>query len=645
METGYHIYFFLPKGEPKDYEPINKYSDIFFNNGIYDITTITYDEIVGENNTFVFPSEILDDLKNVVVMVPTILDTFNSLSYSGVEYAMRIYFKYISAKKQNFRIVLLGVEEEFSFWNHCKYGNFLKCPNVDYVIFNISTIKAYRNSILPKKLNNCTIVWNECVEALKALNVKPPASYKTHHSITNEWSIYRWSKYIGVENVNIQREINDFLYFNYLKSIYSESVITTELIEFVNKTGKILLIDDEEGKGWSDFFRTFCGKSQFQAIGDEFKRMSRTEIVNLSKQTVDAFKPDVVILDLRLHDDDYGEKDPLKLSGHAVFEQIKSINKGIQVIVFSASNKIWNYLPLSYDGIAIKESPEQSVRKSYTKECVEKLGSMINRGITRGSWLKDVYARIVQISACITKSSLFIDRRDAIISNLTIAFDLLSRNDYDYNPKYLAYSYLQLYIVIEKFLEEDAIYQEINNEAWVFGKYIVARWKKIDKSSICDYAITHGPGYKMGLNLGDSQKNWWKETHFKMSSVLLFGYGIKDIGKHPWNKIKDVRNQKAGHPEKGDVTQSEFIMLLDFMNYIFNETNRRYTSIDNSLPRISSATITLMGRDCQAKLNNSDQNLPLYFDKLKPKLKVGDCIDVEIITTNGKPSALSYIIK
>ena len=46
------------------------------------------------------------------------------------------------------------------------------------------------------------------------------------------------------------------MYFNYLKVIYSESEVCFSDF-FVNEKGKVLLIDDEVGKGWSTFFKTF----------------------------------------------------------------------------------------------------------------------------------------------------------------------------------------------------------------------------------------------------------------------------------------------------------------------------------------------------------------------------------------------------
>ena len=643
----YDTFYFLPAGEPKENESAQKYSTIYSNVGINNIAIVTNDRI-KKRESFILLPEVINHKGNIILLIPSILDVFNALSYDGVEYAMRLYFKYAEQKKENFQIVVLGTEEESAFWNHCKYSAFLKCPHVKYAINNVFEIKEQLQFIQMQREDIWIMNWNECRESIKAINITPPASYKTHHSITNEWSIYRWSKYIGVDNVNIQREIDDFLYFNYLKALNTESVITATQGKFVNQKGKILLIDDEEGKGWAAFFSPFCNQSKFQAIGDGFKKMSRDEVIYITEQVVTSYNPDVIILDLRLLDGDFDETDPLKLTGHAVFEKIKTINKGIQVIIFSASNKIWNYLPLSYDGIVLKESPEQSIRYYYTKECIEKLGAIIDRGIIRGCWLKEVYARISTINDLILKSSLFQNTKNEVVSNFEIAFELLSKNNYDAIPKYLAYSYLQLYIVIEKYLQEDSVCKEVNNEMVILDRHIVARWEKDGNLTYSKYAIKwDGSKYIVGFDekTNNDKKFVWKETNFKMSALLLLGYGVKNVGKNAWQQINHVRNNKAGHPERGNITLKEYENLLDFMIFIFNEANRQCAPMDYSLPRISSAKVTFVGKDCQAQLEDGSSNLPLQFEKVKPKLNIGDKIDVEIIIKNGKPSFLRYIIR
>src|SRR6218665_981767 len=55
-----------------------------------------------------------------VIFVPTIFDNENSMSYGGVDFAIRWYFHAISLNTElKFKIVLLGTEEKSSFYQNC----------------------------------------------------------------------------------------------------------------------------------------------------------------------------------------------------------------------------------------------------------------------------------------------------------------------------------------------------------------------------------------------------------------------------------------------------------------------------------------------------------------------------------------------
>ena len=185
---------------------VESYQSIFNSFELKDIEIVSYDRAVD----LVFVSDIISAKDSLVLLIPTILDPFNAYSYDGVEYALKYYFHFVSIKKCDFQIILLGAEEESAFWRHCEYSSFLKCPHVSYLKNNIYPIKEYLDRIESVAMDDMD--WAYCGERLKQLDIKKPASYKTHHSITNEWSIYRWSKYLGVENVEIQKEIRKIPY-------------------------------------------------------------------------------------------------------------------------------------------------------------------------------------------------------------------------------------------------------------------------------------------------------------------------------------------------------------------------------------------------------------------------------------------------
>lgn len=642
--------FFLPKDESR-----TKYSELFSKENIDEIEFVPYDHIMDKNVFASVVNKLSTQEEDTLIMIPVILDSFNSYSYDGVEIALRIYFNYVVLHKNNFWIIILGTEDESAFWHHCTYSNFLNCPHVDYVKYNLFHIRSFLQKKLPVRERNWSIDWNLCRERLVKVNVRPPASYKTHHSITNEWCIYRWCKYLGIEEIPVSKDIEDYLYFNYLKSIYPESGIERHNVEIVGN-GRILLVDDECNKGWDIFFRELLKSNQeiqFDSIGSNFKNLSAEDIEETTIRKIIDFKPTVVILDLRLNDNDFDVASPHEMIGAKILSRIKcEINKGIQVIAFSASNKVWNYLPLASDGVIVKESPEMSAQEGNTRKCLLDMCDKIVKCISKSNSLIPIYKKIRQIESLLINYDYFQQNTGELLGNMKVAFDLLCNNDFQEIKKYFAYSYLQLYIILERFLQESEVYKIdfSKNEATVFGRYVVARWHKINRQlKICDYAIkSDGKSFCIGIDDGRSDtKQWWLDTEFKMSAVLIMGYGIKDLKNHVWVDVRDVRNKKAGHPEQGYVTEEDYLRLLDFMIFIFDGKNRKYASLDCSLPKIETAIVSANTSIFQAKLKDSEDsnNYPLVFSGNKVKLKLNDEIIVKVLLKKEKINELIFVEK
>lgn len=417
---------------------VESYQGIFNNFGLIDTEIVSYVRAVNH----VFVDNIISDKDSLILLIPTILDPFNAYSYDGVEYALKYYCHFVSIKKGDFQIILLGTEEESSFWKHCEYSSFLKCPHVSYLKNNVYPLKEYLAHIEAIVFD---MDWTCCIDRLKQVNVKKPASYKTHHSITNEWSIYRWSKYLSIENIAIQKDIEEFLYFNYLKAIYPESKIDNPKSFLIAEKGKVLLIDDEVGKGWHTFFKSFLSFSHnvtFDSIGSNYKNLSKEDIIAQTEAKIKEFDPDVVLLDLRLHDTDFEDKSPSELTGAKVFEKIKNYNKGIQIVIFSASNKVWNYLPFASDGVILKESPENSVKRNYSKEAMTNLKDSLANALQKGHFLNPLYKDIVRIQQNLPKN----DFGNSVCKQFDLAFYLISKAE---RKEQYAFAYVSLYMIIE----------------------------------------------------------------------------------------------------------------------------------------------------------------------------------------------------
>ncbi|TDQ08873.1 hypothetical protein [Pedobacter metabolipauper] len=192
------------------------------------------------------------------------------------------------------------------------------------------------------------------------------------HSMANEWGVIQLDKIANLGSLTastpaLQRKPS--LYFKYLLSVnrsrtaasVADNVTSTpNLIPAAGK--KILYIDDEGDKGW------------VQALTKIFNRATVVPLTgnNLSEANFMAdiraqinLEWDLILLDLRLlpwKEDIAGTVHPIGYySGTKILAEIKTINEGAQVMIFTASNKAWNMrdlIDLGADGYYIKESPK-----------------------------------------------------------------------------------------------------------------------------------------------------------------------------------------------------------------------------------------------------------------------------------------------
>jgi hypothetical protein len=260
------------------------------------------------------------------------------------------------------------------FLIHNEYFNILKSKNIFLIPFSKKAFKEIEN-ILP---NPFTI--EELPEQIAKLKLDVPNNYEDNHSIANEWAIYRWTKCIGIEpNQDLEKildRITNNLYFKYLKiinPIQSSDLIKKENI-IIRKSSnpRVLIIDDEIEKGWNELFAyilTDINNIYLDFIGDRFTNWTSEKIINDSVKKIISDDIDIVILDFRLNFDDYKLNNPKEVTSVKLLNEIKKINPGIQVIVFSATQKIWNLQSLQEaeaNGFIIKESPENT-SSNFTK--------------------------------------------------------------------------------------------------------------------------------------------------------------------------------------------------------------------------------------------------------------------------------------
>lgn len=315
----------------------------------------------------------------------------SSLSdFNGLRLATHI--RCTSNTNQLSRIFIYGFVEMESLINH-EYFNILKTRNVYLIPFSKKSFKQY--SELPMIQFSMLDLRNQ----LSMLKLDIPQDYEDNHSIINEWAIYRWAKFIGIdlndELVIISDKIKHNLYFKYLRTIHpidSSKLLSKETLKIKAKgIPRILLIDDDANKGWNEllaYLITDINEFYSDYIGDGFKNLTSEEIIQESIRKIIEDEIDIVILDFRLNQNDFNNKNPVDITSVKLLKEIKRINPGIQVLIFSATNKIWNYFVLQdggkgADGFVLKESPENSINGNFTVESILSLVNQLNNAVKR----------------------------------------------------------------------------------------------------------------------------------------------------------------------------------------------------------------------------------------------------------------------
>ena len=265
-----------------------------------------------------------------------------------------------------------------------------------YFIQNDTTIKEFLQRDF-QFLNHQSFIEN----FLKKIEVELPKDYLSHHAIANQWAIYRWAEFLKIDTPALQKNkatIENMLYFKYLLAKYPllEKSGIKQAPKKTNAHGKVLYIDDEWAKGWSDIFKGYFAKQEnitFKTLEEITKDTKYQELEQFVSQTIETYNPDLIILDMRLIQEDQQNINEKNISGIKILEHIKkNINGGIQVLMLSASGKSQILDEAhKYDilGYIKKEHPQDTATK--TKETFEKLTMLLDIGLEK-QYLKEIWS-------------------------------------------------------------------------------------------------------------------------------------------------------------------------------------------------------------------------------------------------------------
>lgn len=356
--------------------------------------------------------------KTEVVFIKVSLSQ-NYLEYLGLRLAYHIRLTKSLGVKSNIPIVFIA-EESFQF-----LGLTYSEPSILFtggVYLIKETLEDYR--MVTKWFNSGSIKPLENFNSfINTININPPSNYQSHHSIANEWALIRYFSmlkkdehdegYNSLEKKILELDYLKTLHFKYVEAKASRQKFNpkkhayTPLIDGVERM-KIGIIDDEINKGWLAFYKYLFNKSQAKSVAfnDFRKDESRDKLVKVIQnwllESFQSSEPiDIFIIDLRLHDDDFIEQDFDKLSGIQIIKFIEFKNPGVQIIVSTASNKVWNFQKCLKYGVkhfSIKESPETYSSRDDTRASLVHFSKQIT-SVAEKSFLALLYRDIQNLKS------------------------------------------------------------------------------------------------------------------------------------------------------------------------------------------------------------------------------------------------------
>lgn len=477
--------------------------------------------------------------------------TQNFMEYYGIRLACHVRMTSALKVKSQIPIVLISQETCQFLGLTGELSEILFTEGIYLMEDNPKDLNKYIKLFNKNKLKSLTNI----DDFLFKMKIKPCAEYDSHHAIANEWSLLRWSNILQIGEFDesfttIKQNIEGLLYYKYLSLINPLSDDRLSPNINLKGKGKVLYIDDEWNKGWNTIFKhIFKSNSsyEFKTVEYDFSDKEFSVGGPIIESEIEAFDPDIVILDLRLFKEDF-EKDrnPENLSGFKILEEIKKKNLGIQVILFTASNKVWNFQKLQIAGadyFILKNSPENIINSDSTLDSIKNFKKSIEKASEK-AFIKNLIIFCKKISGFL-KSVDYVENREyeflikSLESQLKVCISALTLIDVE-RPVTIDISFLSFYNFLElfkkyylKYSDKDYRYQigyedTIMYEYKLNGNKLIKTEPFIKKSSSFDpslsfflvalfidyFEIDNAPYAKSKsiIELGNSRNNYFHGT-------------------------------------------------------------------------------------------------------------------------------------
>jgi hypothetical protein len=386
------------------------YDDSFFSKT--EIAPSNFDEELDNRiHTFLVNNR-ENNIKTITIPISI---TDNYMDFSGLTFAHHVRL----TRELNFcdvPIIFYGALELEQILKLTPLARILLSSNILYVDITKYSFEKIQDAIQSYKAKNI-----EIKDLLNYLYVEAPSNYDSHHSTANEWALLRYSSILEkAEKVlkfeNLSTKIKDLhypktLHFKYLEAFSNRQKINTKKHTYTPsirgiRDKRIAIIDDDINKGWFEFYDYLLSINDAQVeayknFNNDFSKIILIEnIQKWLKETIrNENQIDFFIIDLRLHEDDFTENDFDKLSGIQLIKFIKTENPGIQIVVSTASNKVWSFQHcMKYNVLeySVKESQETFNSSSETRLSLNHFCDQIEKA-SKKSFLAQIFSDIKQV--------------------------------------------------------------------------------------------------------------------------------------------------------------------------------------------------------------------------------------------------------
>lgn len=481
----------------------------------------------------------------------------DSISTANNELVLDItlYIRLMLHECQKTALSCILIVSDFSFEAYKGYG----AKSMVLMTQGISLVNS--ESVIDAVKNARPLTPGEYVEGfLNLIKIEPQEKIEGRHSIANEWGAEALFNVIagGVKSSIIPVKTSSSLYFKYSNVAAIDANDVTKIIEgrvsqYLTKKVIIpdkfnyLLIDDEAGKGWDKVLNSLLPNAKQDLWNHPIN--SYEELSEEIKHKISKEYYDIIFLDLRMAG--VTEENILKpedFSGMKILKAIKKINKGIQVIMLTATNKAWNLQALidaGANGYYMKESPEYHFPLKYSEQNALTFVNTINSCLDN-SCLQYIVAQ--QNSLCLPTDS---ELSDNVTSQLSIAISLILKAK-------TASEYALAYISLEQIFE-------------IASKYLI---RQESKGNTIAYYFTEDTRercclYKAGIRQGllESSKGGVPLALWKKISAIyyqLYDGTDKELGENV-KRLINLRNEYI-HPNNGikpNITRDDFINLYE----------------------------------------------------------------------------------